>query len=295
MFDLRDMELLVALDRHRHFARAANACGISQPAFSARIRNLELKLATSLVQRGNRFMGFTPEGDIALKWARKMLLDADGMHQELTVATKALEGSLTVGVIPTALAIAARLPAAIQQNHPQLRIEIVSASSTEIKRGLENFSFSAGISYAEDGLSPSLEAIHLYDEHYYLLAPKRLLDKPQGTLSWQEAAKLPLCLLSRTMRNRHIIEEIFEGIGIKIEPVMETNSLTVSLAQVEAGGAATIVPKTLVDAFPLNKSVHALKLTDPIIERKIGLLLPKREPAPPAHDVLAEALATIAR
>ncbi|MEM9141051.1 MAG: LysR family transcriptional regulator, partial [Pseudomonadota bacterium] len=60
MPDLRDMELLAALARNRHFARAATECGISQPAFSARIRNMELDLGAAIVQRGNRFVGFTP-------------------------------------------------------------------------------------------------------------------------------------------------------------------------------------------------------------------------------------------
>lgn len=287
--------MLIALDHNRHFARAAAQCGISQPAFSARIRNLELELDTSLIQRGNRFMGFTPEGDIALKWARKLMLDADGFRQELTSATKKLEGNLTIGVIPTALPVAAQIPVVIQQKHPQLRIEISSASSKEIKRGLENFSFGAGISYIEDGLGSSLVVTHLYNEQYYLLAPKKLLDNQKQTITWHEAAKLPLCLLSRTMRNRLIIEEIFTQIGISIEPIMETNALTISLAQVEAGVAATIIPSALVDAFPLSESVIALKMTDPVDEREIGLILPKREPAPPSHKVLTDALATITR
>ena len=85
MFDIRDMQLLVALERHGHFARAADDCGISQPAFSARIRNLELDLKSSIVLRGNRFMGFTPEGEIVLTWARKLLEDVDGMKQELSL------------------------------------------------------------------------------------------------------------------------------------------------------------------------------------------------------------------
>ena len=295
MFDLRDMELLIALDRHQHFARAANQCGISQPAFSARIRNLELELDTTLVQRGNRFMGFTPEGDIALKWARKMLLDADGLRQEITIATKELEGNLTIGVVPTALAIAARIPTILKEKHPQLRIEISAASSTEIKRGLDNFSFGAGISYIEDGLGSAMEATFLYHEEYYLLAPKQLLKNQTQLISWQEAAKLPLCLLSRTMRNRHIIEEIFNQIGISIEPAMETNALMVSFAQVEAGVAATIIPRALVDTLPINEMMIALKLTDPAIQREIGLLLPKRKPAPPSHKVLIDALVTITR
>ncbi|MEP6357103.1 MAG: LysR family transcriptional regulator [Hyphomicrobiales bacterium] len=295
MFDLRDMELLIALDHHRHFARAAAQCGISQPAFSARIRNLELELDTSLIQRGNRFMGFTPEGDIALKWARKLMLDADGFRQELTSATKELEGNLSIGVIPTALPIAGQIPMIIQQKHPQLRIEISSATSIEIKRGLENFSFGAGISYIEDGLGSSLEVTHLYNEQYYLLAPKKLLKNQKQTITWHDAAELPLCLLSRTMRNRRIIEEIFTQIGISIEPLMETNALMISLAQVEASVAATIIPKALVDVLPLSDKVIALKMTDPVVEREIGLLLPKREPAPPSHKVLMDTLAAISR
>lgn len=49
------MQLLVALARHRHFARAARDVGISQPAFSMRIRKLEENLGVAIVRRGNRF------------------------------------------------------------------------------------------------------------------------------------------------------------------------------------------------------------------------------------------------
>ena len=59
MPDLRDMQLLAALARQGHFARAADECGISQPAFSARIRNHEIDLRVAVVNRGNRFTGFT--------------------------------------------------------------------------------------------------------------------------------------------------------------------------------------------------------------------------------------------
>jgi len=92
MADLRDMELIAALARHRHFARAAEESGISQPAFSARIRNLETTLGVPVVRRGNRFLGFTPEGEIVLKWARRILVDADGLRQEVQIAKGALTG-----------------------------------------------------------------------------------------------------------------------------------------------------------------------------------------------------------
>ena len=78
MTDLRDMQILTALARHKHFARAAEECGISQSAFSARISNLETEFGAPIVQRGNRFLGFTPEGEIVLKWARRLLAGFPG-------------------------------------------------------------------------------------------------------------------------------------------------------------------------------------------------------------------------
>ena len=289
MFDIRDMQLLVALERHGHFARAADDCGISQPAFSARIRNLELDLKSSIVLRGNRFMGFTPEGEIVLTWARKLLEDVDGMKQELTAARSVIEGSLRIGVIPTALAFAACLPAIIRVDQPKLKVEIVSASSVEIKRGLDNFSFGAGISYIEDALPPTITSSHLYDEEYVLLAPSHMVDDKKDEISWHSAADLPLCLLSKSMRNRRIIDEIFSDINVNVDPVLETNALTVSLAQVENGTAATIAPRIMVEIFGVGSNIKALDLVEPNIQKPIGLFLPHREPAPPAHTVLKNA------
>ena len=148
------MELLAALARNEHFARAAEECGISQPAFSARIRNLEEDLGMPIVKRGNRFMGFTTEGALVLKWARTLLANADGLRQEVEHAKGALGGKLKIGVIPTALAFASTLPPNLRRLHPDLVVKIVSTSSNQIIRGLEDFSLDAGISYLDDGLSP---------------------------------------------------------------------------------------------------------------------------------------------
>ncbi|QHY96609.1 Hydrogen peroxide-inducible genes activator [Streptomyces sp. S4.7] len=59
---LRQLEYLVALARERHFARAADACFVSQPSLSAAIRKLEHELGVPIVRRGRRFEGLTPGG-----------------------------------------------------------------------------------------------------------------------------------------------------------------------------------------------------------------------------------------
>ena len=59
----RQLEYFVAVARERHFARAAEACYVSQPALSASIAKLERELNVTLINRGHNYEGLTPEGE----------------------------------------------------------------------------------------------------------------------------------------------------------------------------------------------------------------------------------------
>src|SRR5258708_19417806 len=82
-FLIDKLELLLALAKERHFGRAAEACGVTQPTMSTSLKQLEEILGVMLVQRGSRFQGFTPEGERALDWARRIVGDARAMRQEI--------------------------------------------------------------------------------------------------------------------------------------------------------------------------------------------------------------------
>ena len=64
------LEFLIALAREKNFGKAAEQCGVTQPTFSAGIKQLEDTLGVMLVQRTSRFLGFTAEGERVLDWAR---------------------------------------------------------------------------------------------------------------------------------------------------------------------------------------------------------------------------------
>lgn len=291
MPDLRDMQLIAALARQRHFARAAEECGISQPAFSARIRNLEHEFGGPIVKRGNRFMGFTAEGEIALKWARRLLADAEGLRQEIDVARGALSGRLALGAIPTALAFVAQVPVRLRALHPDLTIQIYSLTASQIHRGLEDFSLDAAVTYIDHELPASLSVEPLYAERYVLLVPEALAPRREGEVSWQEAAALPLCLLTGNMRNRRIVDDIFRAaIGEAPQPVLETNAFTAALAQVASGAAATIAPEVLADALPIATGTVRLALPEPEVPIRVGLMIAERDPAPPAVLALVAVL-----
>lgn len=61
--DIKQLKYLIALDETRHFGKAASQCNVTQPTLSMRIRSLEEELGLVLIVRGQRFEGFTPEGN----------------------------------------------------------------------------------------------------------------------------------------------------------------------------------------------------------------------------------------
>ena len=123
--EIRDLQLLLALAQRKHFTRAASDCGISQPAFSARIHQLEQQLGVPIVRRGNKFIGFTKDGELVLKWARKILTDAEGLRQEMELARDDLQGVLSVGVVPTALAYAASVSTSLRARYEHLTLSLI--------------------------------------------------------------------------------------------------------------------------------------------------------------------------
>ena len=90
------LEFLLALARERHFGRAAEACGVTQPTLSAGVKQLEGAMGVLLVNRGSRFQGFTPEGLRVLDWARRIVGDARSMRQEISALRHGLTGRLRI-------------------------------------------------------------------------------------------------------------------------------------------------------------------------------------------------------
>ena len=91
---LRQLEYLAALAREKHFGRAAEACHVSQPTLSAAIRLLEDDLGAPIVERGHRYVGLTPQGQVALDHAHRVLAELENLRHELDEIDKGLTGRL---------------------------------------------------------------------------------------------------------------------------------------------------------------------------------------------------------
>ena len=292
-FDLIDLRLLLALAEHRHFARAAAACGLSQPALSARIQRLEIALAAPLIFRGKRFEGFTPQGEHALSWAKRILADCSGLLQDAS-SSDGLTGVLRIGVVPSAAPLAGRICGVLAARYPGLAFRVLSLSSTEIEARLANFSLDAGLSYLGRESAGKVEGFSLYQETYCLVIGPNTMNVPgnNGRLGWLDAAKMPLCLLTQDMQNRRIIDEAFKEVGCKPEPKFESNSFNAILALVRHSNFATILPRVQVNEG-LSGNLNVLNLDTPDICSQLGLLLPDQDPMLPVSAAMKAALPEI--
>jgi len=285
---LDKLEYLIALSRERHFGRAAETCGVTQPTLSAGIKQLEEMLGVLLVQRGSRFIGFTAEGERTLDWARRIVGDSRAMREEINALRHGLTGQLRIAAIPTALAMVAALTTPYREKHPNVQFTIYSRTSIEVLDLLDNLEIDAGITYVENEPVGRVTTVPLYRERYRLLTSA---DAPLGdrdTVTWAEVAQVPLCLLTPDMQNRCIIDRLLKSAGGESRPTLESDSMILLFSHVRTGRWASVMPAKLAETLGLTETIRAIPITEPEAVQTIGLVVAAREPMTPATSALVE-------
>jgi len=280
------LEFLLALAREKHFGRAAEACGVTQPTLSAGVKQIEDAFGVLLVNRGSRFQGFTPEGERVLDWARRIVGDARAMREEVHALKHGLSGRLRIAAIPTTLAMVERLTTPYRARHPNVQFTIYSRNSLEILDLLENLEIDAGITYVENEPLGRVNTVPLYHERYRLLTSA---DAPLGnrdSVTWAEVAQVPLCLLTPDMQNRRIIDRLLKAAGSEARPTLESDSMILLYSHVRTGRWASVMPAKIADALGFTETIRAIPITEPDAVQTIGLVVPSREPMTPITAAL---------
>ncbi len=284
---LRNLQYLAALAQERHFARAAESCSVTQPTLSSGIKQLEEELGLLIVRRGQRFQGFTPEGDRVLGWARRILSDCESLGQEASELRAGLGGRLRLGAIPTTLPIVSAITSPFALKHPQVVITVLSLTSIEIQRGLDDLNLDGGLTYLDNEPLASVRAIPLYRERYFLFTPANGPFRRRQSISWREAAEAPLCLLTPDMQNRRILDSHFRDAGAEVQSHIETNSVVALCSHLRSGHWSSVLPQTFLHLFGEPQGSRAIPLTNPEVSHSVGLVVPEREPLTPSARELA--------
>jgi DNA-binding transcriptional LysR family regulator len=280
------LEFLLALAREKHFGRAAEACGVTQPTLSAGVKQIEDGFGVLLVNRGSRFQGFTPEGERVLDWARRIVGDARAMREEVHALKHGLSGRLRIAAIPTTLAMVERLTTPYRARHPNVQFTIYSRNSLEILDLLENLEIEAGITYVENEPLGRVNTVPLYRERYRLLTSAEAPLGNRDSVTWAEVAQVPLCLLTPDMQNRRIIDRLLQTAGSEARPTLESDSMILLYSHVRTGRWASVMPAKIADALGFTESIRAIPISEPDAVQTIGLVVPSREPMTPITAAL---------
>ncbi|WP_407661925.1 LysR substrate-binding domain-containing protein [Mycolicibacterium chlorophenolicum] len=288
---MQQLEYLTALARERHFGRAATACNVSQPTLSVAIRRLERELGVVIVLRGRRFEGFTDEGSRVITWAHRILAERDELLADVERMRGGLSATARVGAIPTSVPATPLLSARFLRDNPAATVRIDATSSREIARRLADFEIDAGLTYLDDETPPGCRRVELYRERYVLLAPAAHPLMQLGEIRWSDAAKMALCALVPTMRNRRIIDANMAADGARFLPIVESDNVGALFAHLTDTGLATVACHTWLHAFGVPPGMAARPMQQNGPGPTVGLIVLDREP----NSIVAEALVAAAK
>lgn len=275
---LEKLEFLIALAREKHFGRAAESCGVAQPTFSQGIQQLEELLGAPLVKRSSRFLGFTPEGDRVLVWARRLVGDVHAMRQEIMGMQHGIGCHIRIGAMPAAMPIVAALTAPYQVENPAVRFTLLSRTADEIVSLLHGREIDAGVRYVGNEPLEEIDEVPLYREEYLLLTTREGPFGGADRITWEELAELPLCLLTQNLQHRRIVDKALRSVGIDVVPTMETDSILALTTHVRTGNWVGIVSRLVVSAIDMSGSLRAVPIVEPEVSNMIGLIVSKRFP-----------------
>lgn len=273
---LKHLRYFDALARHTHFGRAAESCGISQPALSVQIKELEAMLGAPLVERSARQVGLTSLGEAFLERARRILVQVGELNDLARSATGPFTGHLRLGIIPTvAPYLLPQLMATLAVRMPTLDLYPRESVTKTLIADLLDSQLDAAI-VALPVSEPSLRELVLFKEDFVLVRPLGEADKPVPSPQMLHQMRLLLLEEGHCFRDQALS---FCGVSsTKPRYLMEGSSLSTLVQMVGAGMGLTLIPEMALPLETRVARVSVARFPPPSPARSIGMIWRKTNP-----------------
>lgn len=270
--NIQQMEYIVALDTHRHFVKAAQSCGVSQPTLSTLINKLEEELDTVIFDRTCHPIRPTAIGEQIINQARVVLFNLSQL-KELTLSERELNsGHLRLGVIPTVAPYI--LPGLFQEMrsaHPQIELQVSEQQTHIIVEQLRKAELDMAILATPLGHEDILEIPLYYEKFLAYISPQEALHKEQEIA----AAQMPtqhLWVLKEGHCMRNQIFNFCEGES-DYNGFYEAGSITTLVNIVDANGGYTVIPELHRNLLHREQQANVREFAHPAPVREISLII----------------------
>lgn len=273
MIKLRDLEYLTAIDKYKHFGRAAQACFVSQPTLSGQLMKLEQQLGLQLVERHSRNVMLTPSGDKLVLEAHKVLQAAG----EFELCAKALldpfAGDLHLGLIPTlAPYLLPHIMGDLNESLPNINFFLHENQTKVLLQQLSEGKLDVLILPYLDEMD-KFESYQLFDEPLMLATPKEhpLSHKKKILLTDLQGEKI------LTLADGHCLKDQAMGYcfaaGAKEDNSFQATSLETLRHMVASGLGITLLPALAAQGNLAGGNIHYGSFSAPTPVRGISLVI----------------------
>ena len=273
---IRHLRYFEALAQHGHFGRAATACGVSQPALSVQMKELEEIVGAPLIERGARQIRLTSVGEAFSSRVGDILRDIDELGSIVRTTSELLVGRLRIGVIPTVAPYL--LPGVIKglsARFPDLELRPREAVTQKLVTDLMSGKLDVAIA-ALPVSEPSLVEQPLFTEDFVLVRPLGDADKPVPQPEMLREMRLLLLEEGHCFRDQALS---FCSLSSTVaRDFMECSSLATLVQLVGAGIGVTLIPQMAIEIETRSASVSVARFPQPQPMRTIGLIWRKTHP-----------------
>ncbi|MGE4373922.1 MAG: LysR family transcriptional regulator [Xanthobacter sp.] len=293
--DLNDLRVFVTLAEAGGFRAASEIIGLSSPALSRQIAQLEGRLNTRLFDRDTRNVELTPSGRELLGLARRVLNEAGKARAEFETFLAARRGRITMACLPSVTAgLMPPILSRFVQDRPDIDVRFLDAvwdgGASAVLDGRADLGLTTNTA---DG-SGRLTFRNLIDDPIYAVAaPGGPLDERRSFL-WEEILEMPFVTMASGTTVRDHIEASVTQIGVVFRPRFEVSHLASVGALVRQGLGVTALPRLTLPVIG-GSSLTVRPLKSPAMVRHIGLVHLAGRSLSPAAQALTDAIVDYCR
>jgi len=271
---LRDLEYLDAIERYKHFGKAADACHVSQPTLSAQIRKLEEQLGLTLVERHPRNVMLTKAGALLTEQARKVLNSAKEFETAAKNLADPLAGDLHIGLIPTlAPYLLPQIMPALTKSMPNLNLFLYEKQTKTLLQDLDNGAMDILILPWLDDEMKRFDRYKLMDEPLVLAAPPDHAVSQKSPLTLDDLKDETIL----TLEDGHCLRDQAMGYcftaGAEEDKRFKATSLETLRYMVASGSGVTLMPKLAVMNQAESDMICYREFAEPQPTREIAAVI----------------------
>lgn len=273
MITIKQLTYALAVEKTLHFRKAAEACNVSQSAFSTALSEMEKQLGFQVFERDNKKVLVTPLGKEMLNKAKAIKIQLDDLHLLGDMASEPLSSQLSIGVIPTISSFLFPLVLPnLQKNYPKLQINILEEQSHVLVDKVRQGDIDTAI-LALPFNTEGLLSFQFWQENFYWVVHKDhpLIQKQQVKVSEINLTELMLlsdghCLKDHALSVCHLNEPLYKGVN--------ATSLNTLVQLVSNKIGTTLVPEMALEQLVyINPNLKAICLDEQGPHREIVIIV----------------------